>query len=359
MWDIFILQWKRLIKQPFLIIMFLGMSVVFVYFLSGMGQEVITVETYSENMTDQELEDWIDRLNEEDSLVFVASDSEEVEEQIRTNESTFALVLEEDSYSYLANREDANLSVVDQHVQKIFRTESRINEVESANPDIQINVSDYLQVETSALTEEATDARDYQIYVLAGMTFYFSIFSILYLMTNLVEEKRLGTWNRLIFSPLSKTKIYLGQLFHYFLAGIVQIVLSFLILIWITGANLGSNYLSVAAVVMAFTFSIVALGMLLMGIIQSPQQLQVIIPIITTSMAMLGGAFWPLDIVENPVLLFLADLMPIRYGVMGMTQAVLEQHTLGEMLRPIGILLLMGVFFMGIGINLMERASES
>lgn len=75
-------------------------------------------------------------------------------------------------------------------------------------------------------------------------------------------------------------------------------------------------------------------------------------------MAMLGGAFWPIEIVSNRILLFLAELMPIKHAADGMIDAVVRNYSISELIQPIGILLLMGVLFMGIGINLMERVSK-
>src|SRR5690625_5951851 len=54
-------------------------------------------------------------------------------------------------------------------------------------------------------------------------------------LMNLIEEKRTGTWNRLIFSPISKTQLYLGHLSHYYLVGLGQIILSFFILTSVLG----------------------------------------------------------------------------------------------------------------------------
>lgn len=175
---------------------------------------------------------------------------------------------------------------------------------------------------------------------------------------NLIEEKNKGTWNRLIFSPLSKTQIYLGQLLHYWLVGIGQIILTFTILQVFMRLNLGNNYIPMLVVASCFVLSIVSLGILVMGIIETPQQLNVIIPIVATGMAMIGGAFWPVEIVSNQILQFLSRLMPIRYGIEGLRGAILQEYPLSELGEPIVILLLMSVLFMGIGLNLMERVSE-
>lgn len=357
MMNVFILQWKRLFKQPILMLMFIGLTVLFVYFMGAVeSNDSLQVQVYSEELSEQELDTWIDRLNSDESIEFQRNDAETVEEDIRMNELGFALEIEDGSYSYLAGREDEQLPVVDQHVQRIFREYYRLEEVREAFPDSDIAVQDFLSVNTSAAGESAMIP--YGITVLIGMTFYFAVYTIMFLQMNLLEEKRKGTWNRLIFSPVSKTQLYLGNLFHYFLVGLAQIILSFVVLTRMLGFDLGTNYLSMAAVTIAFTFSIVSLGILLIGLVPSPQSLGAVIPIVATGMAMIGGAFWPIEIVNNRILLILAELMPLRHGLSGMLDAILQDQTVIELIQPIGAMLLMGVLFMGIGINLMERVSE-
>lgn len=355
--NVFVLQWKRLFKQPFLILMFIGLTFLFVYFMGGVqGSQSMNVQVFSEDLSEEEVTAWIDRLNDDEAIEFELSDAETVEEDIRMNELGFALEIEDWGYSYLAGREDDQMGVVDQHVNRVFREYYRLEEVRAEFPDTEVEIQEFLSVHTSAATATASQVNG--IFVLIGMTFYFSVYSILYLQMNLLDEKRKGTWNRLIFSPVSKTQLYLGNLFHYYLVGLAQILLSFVISTQVLGFDLGNNYFSIGAITLAFTFAIVSLGILLIGLVPSPQSLQAVIPIVATAMAMIGGAFWPLEIISNRALLFLAELMPIRHGLYGILDAILQERPVTELMQPIGALVLMGIVFMGIGINLMERVSE-
>lgn len=359
MWSVFKLQWQRLFKQPVLVLLFLGLTVLFVFFMGGsQSNQKITIRTYSEELSSEELGDWITLLNEEDTFIFEESDYETIYDRIRMNETAFALEINEDNYRFLVGRDDMEMSTIVQHVDQVFSQEKRLAELEQNDLTEPLELQTFIELNTVATNESSSTTQIFPIAVLVGMTFYFSIFSILLLMINLIEEKKMGTWNRLIFSPLSKTKIYMGQLLHYFLVGLVQIGLSFVILRYLVGISLGTNYLAMLVVTLSFVFAIVSLGMMIMGLVSSPQQLQVVIPIVTTSMAMIGGAFWSLEVVSNPILLFLAELMPIKHGIYGMMGAVVQGMSVGELLEPIGALLLMGVLFMGIGVNLMERVSE-
>lgn len=360
MFDVFMLQWKRLIKRPYLVVMFTGLTVLLVFFMGNVQiDSSIEVQVYSNDLTNEELDEWIDRLNEDEGIVFEATDYETAEEDIRMNDSPFALEIDEETYRFLVGQESEDLQAVDQHVQQVFNEYYRLAEIREEFPDSDIEVEELIMVEEFEGNGAQRMVTESQLTILIGMVFYFSVFTILFLQTNLLEEKRTGTWDRLIMTPLKKTQIYLGNLFHYFLVGLLQIVLSFFILTNLLGIDMGTSYIPMAAVVLSFIFTIVSLGILLVSMAPTPQSLQVTIPIVTTAMAMLGGAFWPIDLVENRFLLFLGDLMPIKYGLESMVDVIIDGYTLTDILRPLGILLLMGTLFMGIGINLMERTTQT
>lgn len=361
MLDVFILQWKRLIKRPLLLISFTALTVVFVFFMGGARIEArINVPVYSEELPAAEVQEWVDILNadEDSSIIFEHTDYEAAERSIRMNNIPFAMEITDETYRFLAGREAMELPVVNQYVNQVYREQTRLREVQAEFPDAEIEVEEFITVKHTSIADMASVYNEFQLTTLVGMTLYSTVFTIMFFQIYLVEEKRLGTWNRLIFSPLSKTQIYLGHLLFYFTVGVLQIALSFAVLVNLLGIDIGTNYLPMITVALAFVFSIVSLGILVAALSPTVQSLQVIIPIIATSMAMLGGAFWPLEIVSNRILLFLSDLMPIKHGAEGMIDAAMRNYTFSDLAQPIGILLLMGILFMGIGINLMERVSK-
>ena len=98
-----------------------------------------------------------------------------------------------------------------------------------------------------------------------------------------------------------------------------------------------------------------ALSILLTSIVKNAQQFNAVIPIISVSFAMIGGAYWPLELVESPVLLFLAKLNPVTYGMEILKGVAIYGYSFQELIFPISILLLMGVVMTVIGIRLMEK----
>jgi ABC-2 type transport system permease protein len=98
--------------------------------------------------------------------------------------------------------------------------------------------------------------------------------------------------------------------------------------------------------------------MLMAGLVKTPQQMSVLIPIVATSSAMIGGAYWPLEIVANPFLIALSKIVPMTYGMEALKGVAYYGYGWSELLSPLAIMCLFGVVCMGIGVNLIERRAN-
>lgn len=361
MWNVLVLQFKRLIKEPLTVSIFLGLTVAFVFFLSGTvtGMSSINVPVFTDELSEEEASEWLDQLNEDETFVFELESMDRIEEQIRMNDIPFAVELQENTYRYLIGRDSEDMALVDQHVQRVYREAQRLEQVQEEYPDQNIEVNQYIEIEQTSLVNSTTDEGErVDVYVLFGMVFYFVGFSVMFQMSNLVREKQMGTWDRMILTPLSKIKIYMGHLIHYYLIGLGQVGISLLILTQLMNYNLGNNYVPMMVTILVYVFTIVSLGILVISLSPSIQALQVVIPLIATGTAMLGGAWWPLEIVDNEFILTTAEFMPIKHGMEAMIDAINYNAGISDLFYPLGALLLMGILFMGIGMNLMERTAE-
>lgn len=356
MWSVFNLQWLRLKREPILVLSFITMTILFVLFIGGtQGEQTITVQTFSDQLTESELDEWIDDLNDANRFEFVASDRATIENQLKLSQISYALELNHDHYQYLVGQDSFFINAVNQHIAQVYRTKLRITEIVEQFPDRSIELQNYLTIESESLANSVSSSDEGGAHIVSGMTLYFALYTVLFGMMNIAVEKRTGTWDRLIISPLKKSSIYVGQLLHYFSLGVLQVGICFVVFDQLLNYHFGDQYLAIIVTVMAYVFAAVALGMLLISVVNSPQQLQSVIPIVSTAFAMLGGAFWSLELVTNNFLLALAKLTPIYYGTEALKDAMLYNAGVIDLLQPISILLLMGVLFMGIGLNLMER----
>ncbi|WP_112179448.1 MULTISPECIES: ABC transporter permease [Paraliobacillus] len=366
--SVLLLQFTRLKRAPALVLSFFILTIIFVAMLAGSESEAkITVYTYSETLDTNEVTNWVATLNQSDGYDFQLVGSSEVKELIETGDINFALQLNNWNYKFLVGTEDEERIAVEQYVTQVFREEIRLNELVGKSEIDKIKFrsevklameNPVITVKTQALeesSEASTLSGNYQL--LFGTALHFSIYTVLFSLMNIVDEKRQGTWDRLILSPIRKLQIYLGHLCYCFLIGFLQITFVFLFFDYVYGYDFGfgPNFGAILLIIGSYIFSIVALGMLVMGLVKSTQQLQAVNPLIATGMAMLGGAFWPLEAVSNQLLLALSKGMPIFYGIKALEEVIIYNKGIMEVLPSISFMLLFGVICMGVGVNLMER----
>ncbi|PTL37313.1 ABC transporter permease [Alkalicoccus saliphilus] len=366
--SVFLLQMKRLRRKPFLVTSFFVLTLFFVFFLGGNDLSgKLLVQAYpGENTSEEEAAGWIERLNESDAFLFELKEEEDVRSTIMRGERNMAVEIRSDDYRMLVAVDDQNYQLTESYIRQVFTEELRLSEVEAASGEENVREqvgnkldSPVLTLETSTVSGRAESgiAYDQSLQALFGMTLYFSVFTMLFSLSTVAQQKRDGTWSRMLISPLRRWQMYLGHFAYCFLIGTVQILLVFLIFEYVLNFGVGVHVGVLFLIASCFTFAVGCLGLLLVGIVRSPQQLQAVIPVTATAMAMLGGAFWPVEIVTNDILTVLSRGMPIYYGMEALKGTALSGESLTDIAGLLTVLLLIGVVTAAAGIRLMERRS--
>lgn len=364
--SVFLLQWQRFRRAPVMVLSFLVLTIVFVAALAGNNpaERSAFLAYADESLSESEAEDWVASLNRAEEFQFKLMSETEVRDAVSAGDATLAVRLMEADYRIVMAADDMSRFVLEAFLNRKYREELRLEQLEqqTAEGDIRSEIAaemeePALQVVTSTLEGIDEFKYDNQLQLLFGMTLFFSVYTIMFSLMKIVEEKKQGTWNRLILSPVGKWEIYLGHLAYSFTIGYLQIVMIFLLFQYVFNFDIGDRFGAILLIIACYTFAIVALSMLVMSLVSRPQQLQAVVPIIATGMAMIGGAFWPIELVSNQLLLAISKILPITYGLDALKGVAIYDRSWQELSEPISILLLFGVACMGIGINLMERRS--
>ena len=144
-----------------------------------------------------------------------------------------------------------------------------------------------------------TVIQDNTFQTLFGFTLFFVIYTVAYNVLNILVEKQEGVWDRIILSPVKKWEMYIANLIYSFLTGYLQVCIVFIVFKYFFGVNFNGKFIESLILVGPYVFSIVALAILITGVVKTVQQFNAILPIIAVSMAMIGGAYWPLEVVES------------------------------------------------------------
>ncbi|MFN8444126.1 MAG: ABC transporter permease [Caldilineaceae bacterium] len=132
----------------------------------------------------------------------------------------------------------------------------------------------------------------------ASQAVFFSLFTGVFGLLAIYEERKQGTLQRLLVSPTPRHQILLGLLLGNLIVIVAQLLLLLTALTLI--ASLvggtptfiwGTNLAAILVVVLGLALCVSGVGVLLVGLARSPEQVRLIAPMLNIGMGVLGGAF--------------------------------------------------------------------
>lgn len=337
--------------------MMLGLTVLFAFVVSGgtdVGSTQIDVQVFSTSLTHEQLRETVAQLSEEPNVKFTIVTEEEALEHIDNQSVEGAVHLGDSSYEFVVQREGTLFIPLVEPLLEQYYTTKRLTERVGEGASLQMEqLSQAFIVEKAPMLEGS--GFDQSLHALFGFTLYFSIFTIAFSASSILELKEEGIWNRMILSPTTKSSMYLGNIIHSLMIGYVQMAIVFFLFKYAFGYDFYGGFWKLFIAILPFLFAVMSVGIFLSGIVTNSRQLGAVIPLFATSAAMLGGAFWPLEIVGSDWLLRLSYVSPIRYGMEMLKGVTVYNWAWEEFLLPTAVLFFIGTAVIGIGLNLMER----
>ena len=188
-----------------------------------------------------------------------------------------------------------------------------------------------------------------------GFTIFFSMYTMVFSIGTILSDKQYKTWERMLISPVPMTSILCGTMTVSFLVGIIQMTVLILGGKYLIGIDWGESTAGIMMVTTVFVFTVTSMGLMLSGIVKTQAQLGAMTPVVLTSTSMLGGCMWPLEIVNNKALLFLAELTPQKWAIQGMESIAAKGMGFEAAIMPTIVLLAMGIIFFGIGVKMVKQ----
>lgn len=182
----------------------------------------------------------------------------------------------------------------------------------------------------------------------AGQAVYFALFTAQAAFQALFEERRQGTLQRLLITPIPRFYIMVGKVIGTFLTVLLQLSVLMVALTMVASIGegvaqfiWGQSFFHLAIVVLVLSLSVCGVGVLITGVAKTPQQAQVVSPIIITLFGVLGGIFG--FSIPAPI----SYISPIYWGV-----NALEKLSNGDLNVGINVLvlLILGMLLFSIGV---------
>lgn len=206
-----------------------------------------------------------------------------------------------------------------------------------------------VQVKTEILGTENYDRKFAEnVHFMMGFNLFFVMFSIVFTISSILEDKKFGTWNRIRITPLSSPAIFAGNMIPTFLVGIAQMALVVFSGEFLFGIHLGASFGGIFVVLIIFSLTTTCLGLLLSTAFGTYEQMNAATPVILVASSMLGGCMWPLEIVPE-ALQAIARITPQYWALSATEKLALEGAGLGAV--SINLLVLVGMALLYFGLS--------
>ncbi len=136
------------------------------------------------------------------------------------------------------------------------------------------------------------------VWVGSAQAMFFALFTAQFGVLGLHNERRQWTLQRMVVSPTPRSHILAGNLAGVFMSVLLQLTM-LIVALTLVGSLLqgkldliwGSNFGLIAAVIVAVALAVSGFGMLMAALAKTPEQGQILAPITSMAMGVLGGAF--------------------------------------------------------------------
>jgi ABC-2 type transport system permease protein len=173
--------------------------------------------------------------------------------------------------------------------------------------------------------------------VVPGMTVGFGLFLLGFVAFGFMSERTWGTWERLRASRARPWEVVVGKLVPAFGLAVVYQVLLFVLGAALFGLRVRGHALALALIIPSFGVAIVAIGVFVVSVARTTQQVNVISNICGMGLSALGGAFVPAALLPAWARA-IAPITPTYWAVRGFRVAFLPTYPLSAALSSAAVL---------------------
>jgi ABC-2 type transport system permease protein len=204
-------------------------------------------------------------------------------------------------------------------------------------------------VQAAKVRGAGTGASGFQQYSM-GFTLMFMLFMGMGTAGGFLEDREEGTLARLLMTPTSRPVLIAGKVIGVYATVLFEAAIMVGFGAFVFGVPWGDDPLAVVLVLGAFGLAATGLGVMVSTLVRTRGQMSAVMAAGATAMSMLGGAYWPLDIV-NPTMRLVANFTPTGWAMQGLTDIVVRGQGVAQAALPTLVLTGMAALFLVVGIS--------
>lgn len=193
-------------------------------------------------------------------------------------------------------------------------------------------------------------------HVVIGFMLMFLMMMLNKSIFTIMDDRVQRTMLRIYTAPVQPYQIAVGNFLGSFLLGTLQIIILLVYTFYIAGFPFGTGIFTIFVVLEAFMLAAMGIAIALSGLIGNINQLSSINNLIVTPTCMIGGCFWPIEIMPE-FMQKLSNIVPQKWAI-----DAIERMADGERLVDVGlnlgILLLFAIVMLAFG-AFMLKPSEA
>lgn len=182
-----------------------------------------------------------------------------------------------------------------------------------------------------------------------GYTIYGIFWIVSLLAGSVLQEKREGTFRRLLAAPMSQAVMLAGKLLPYYLINLVQLVIMLGASSVLFGMSLGHSPVGLVAVSLAAAATATGLGVLVSALARTEAQVGGLTVLLLLTTSALGGCFVPRFLMPE-WLRTIGLVTPHAWALDAYQDLLVRGYGLVEVLPKVGALAAFAVAFFGIGV---------
>ncbi len=182
-----------------------------------------------------------------------------------------------------------------------------------------------------------------------GMACMYVLFTAMAGLQTLLEERKHWTLQRLVILPISRATILSGKILGRVLMGMITFSVMFIVGLGL-GVDFGGNLAAAFLIMLAYSICTASMTFAMAPLIRSEGQAASLSVMISIVFSALGGAWWPLEIVPEPMRV-IGHLSPVAWAMNGFNELIYFGGEIVDILLPVAVLLLASMVLFVIGIT--------
>jgi ABC-2 type transport system permease protein len=190
---------------------------------------------------------------------------------------------------------------------------------------------------------QGRDDFDPSSFGVAGFAIMFAFITAQNTARSIFDEKKEGTFRRLLAAPMGKWELLLGKMLPNFVIAVLQVAVIFAVsmillpLIGIERPSLGNSPLGLVLITIVVAFCSTSLGILLAALCRTESQIGGVSSLVLWGAGMVGGAFIPAFVLGD-FLNTIGKVVPHYWANQAFNDLMLRGQGMAEVLPELGIL---------------------